>query len=528
MSVARVSAYFRLRQAGAAGQRATRSSVAGIKHWHSTVRSARAALVAAVVLALVATACGDPQVPLARSSNPTLVQATTEPVPPTPTPLPLPTAEPTPEGGPSVGTPQVVAQPGLTNDVIRLAVIFDDETQGTADQLFRDGWLGTLAWANEVNDAGGIGGRLIELVPIDSLLFDHRSALEQVCEGDFFAIVGSHSLGDADGAELLGTERCNIADFPGQVYGSRRAASPVTFLSNPFLNDKRQAGPASYLLEAFPEASANLGLLRYFDLDLERANERQREMLIGQGMDVVFELPVDLQEDPTERIVLRWEDSDAESLVWVADPGNLIELLEAFEEPPAFVLCEWGCYSQQFLLDGGEAVEGVYTWIAHSEFESPNARGELFRYRTNLEVVAPDAGWSEIGLQSWMAGRLFEHAFERMLEVEPEVPSREELIRVTQGIDFWTANGILSATNPGGRQPTPCFVLMVVSDGRWVQEYPAPTNPRDQDCAEENLYQLVTSRSLGVTSLSATTSDAQPTTEAEAEPDLENPEELDE
>ena len=179
------------------------TSVAGIKHWYFIVRSARSALVAAVVVALVATACGDPQVPVARSSDGELVQATSKPVPPTPTPLPLPTAEPTPAGGP-VATPQpVVAQPGLSSEIIRLAVVFDDETQGTADQLFRDGWLGTLAWANEVNKNGGLGGRLVEVVPIDSLLFDHRTALEQVCQGDFFAIVGSHSLGDAEGSELL-------------------------------------------------------------------------------------------------------------------------------------------------------------------------------------------------------------------------------------------------------------------------------------------------------------------------------------
>jgi ABC-type branched-subunit amino acid transport system substrate-binding protein len=499
--------------------------VAGIKHWHSTIRSALAALAASILVALVATGCGDPQVPVARSADAPLVPATAVPVPPTPTPVPLPTAEPTPAGGP-VATVQVVAQPGLTNEVIRLAVIFDDETQGTADELFRDGWLGTLAWANEVNDNGGLGGRLVEVVPIDSLLFDHRSALEQVCQGDFFAIVGSHSLGDGEGAELLGTEQCNIADFPGQVYGSRRAASPVTFLSNPFLNDIRQAGPAKYLFENFEDESAKLGLLRYFDLDLERANERQREMLIGQGMEVVFELPVAFQEDPNERIVLRWEESGADSLVWVADPANLIELLEALEEPPGFVLCEWGCYSQQFLLDGGEAVEGVYAWIAHSPFESPNARGDQFLYRANLATVARDAGWSEVGLQSWMAGRLFEQAFGRLLQAEPEVPTREQLIQAAQSIDFYTANDILSATDPAGRQPTPCFVLMVVRNGRWEQAYPEP--PRDQDCAEENLYELVTSRSLGVTTLSATTSEAQPTPEAEVEPDLENPEELEE
>ncbi len=499
-----------------------RSSLMRIKHWVSYGRQASGTLVVALVIALAATACTDPQVPVARSTNAELVEATTAPVAATPTPVP-PTPAPTPQGGP-VATPQIVeSQPGLSSDVIRLAVIFDDETQGVADELFRDGWLGALAWANEVNENGGLGGRFVEMVPIDSRLFDHRSALEGVCAGDYFAIVGSHSLGDAEGAQLLGTEDCNIADFPGQVYGSRRAASPVTFLANPFLNNVRQAGPARYLAQTFPDAASNLGLLRYFALDLERASERQREMLIAQGMEVVFEVPVELQEDPAERVVLRWDELGAESLVWVADPGRLIELLEAFEEPPEFVLCDWGCYSQQFLIDGGDAVEGVYTWIAHSPFFSANERGELFLYRANLASVSLEAGWSEIGFQSWMAGRLFEAAFNTLLEVEPEAPTREQLIQVARGITFYTANGVLSATNPAGGEPTPCFVLMVVRNGGWEQAHPEP--PRDKDCAESNLYELVTSRSLGVaapTVTAATSPDAAPT---EA-PDLDNPEDL--
>ena len=92
----------------------------------------------ALVLALVATACGDPQVPVARSMTTELATAVPEPVPPTPTPIPTPTPVPTPEGGPVVFEPPI-REPGLAPDTNRLAVIFDDETQGQADQVFRDG-----------------------------------------------------------------------------------------------------------------------------------------------------------------------------------------------------------------------------------------------------------------------------------------------------------------------------------------------------------------------------------------------------
>ena len=481
-----------------------------------------------LAVALVAASCSDPQVPQAVSTDAELTLATAEIVPATPIPTPTPTVPPTPERGLPIATPLPVVQPGLSSELIRLAVIFDGETGGVADQLFFDAWLGAKAWEREVNINGGLGGRLVQVFPVDSGLFNHRAALlEQVCQGDFFAIVGSHSLGDFDGAEFLGSEGCNLADFPGQVYGSQRAASPVTFVANPFLNNIRQAGPALYLAEKYPEAALNLASFRYSDLDLASENERQREMAIAQGMEVVLELPVDLEEDFfSERVVGRWEDSEAQSIIWSADPGRLIKLLEALEERPVFALCEWGCYSQQFLIDGGEAVEGVYTWIAHSPFDSASARGDIGLYGYNMNTLFPDAGWSEVGLQSWMSGRLFEAAYTSLIEDEREAPTREQLIAKARDITFFTANGTLSPTNPGAGEPSPCFVLMVVRNGKWEQEHPVP--PRDLDCDESNLYNLVSTASRGVTSISAATSSDEPVPEATPAPDLENPEPLEE
>lgn len=457
-----------------------------------------------------------------------VVPATLVPLPPTPTPLPIPPT-PTPEPevvGEPAPTPRPVNQPGLSSGLIRLAVIFDDETAGISDELFRDAWLGALAWENSVNARGGLGGRDVEVVPLDSRLFDHRSALQAVCDGEFFAIIGSHSLGDSDGAELLGSEDCVLADFPGQVYGPLHAASNVTFLSNPFLNDVRQAGPARYLLDKYPDASENIGLFYYNALDLSAESERQREMLQAQGLTVVVDLTATLEEDPAERIAEAWAESEAESLVWTADPARLIELLDALEERPTFVLCEWGCYSQQFLIDGGETVEGVYTWIAHSPFESPFAAADLLLYRFNLAEVAREARWSEVGLQSWMAGRFFEATFNTLLQVEPEAPTREALINIARETDFYRANEVLATTNPAGGEPTACFVLMVVRNGRWEQEFPAPAD--NQDCAPENLYTLGPTSSLGVGVASSTSSAEQPVPDEEAAPDLEEPEDVEE
>ena len=227
-------------------------------------------------------------------------------------------------------------------------------------------------------------------------------------------------------------------------------------------------------------------------------------------------------------MLTRFEEFDASALVWNADPQRLIDLLRAMGEndiEPAWVLCELACYSEQFLTRGGNAVEGVYTWIPHAPFDSPSASSELIDYRFWLSQFSDEAGWSEIGLQAWSAGRLFEAAFNQLLEVEPEQPTREQLISAARDISSFTANGILPITNPGAGIPTPCFALMVVRNGRWVQEYPLP--PRDLDCSADNLHELVATRALGLEDPVATSSiNSEQVDEAEEPVDLDNPEDL--
>jgi len=493
----------------------------------TAARLAASALAVSVALAMLISACGVPEVPIADSSFTDVVTATPLPIESTPTPTITPTPEPTVDvGAAPEPTARPAPQPGLSDTAVRVAVIADSDTGGVADDLFRDAWSGTLAWATAVNDAGGLGERQVEVVTLDARLFNHEGVLRAVCQGDFFAIVGSQSLGDYEGAELLGTEDCNLADFVANVHGERRADSPNTFVPNPILNEVRQAGPTRWLIEQFPEASQSVALFHFDELRLASETERLREMLVGEGMQVV-QIDTDFEEGVSERILRRWEEFEAEGLVWNSDPDRLIDVLREFDEidaSPTFVLCELGCYSEQFLRRGGAAVEGVYTWIPHRPFDSPDAPNELLTYRFWLKETAPELGWSEIGLESWMAGRLFEEAFNRLLVVNPNALNRGELVAAANSIDAFSAGGILPLTDPGARMPTPCFALMVVRDGRWVQEYPRP--PRDLDCTEDNLYTLTSTRLLGRDVVADTSSATSVEADAvEAEDDLENPEE---
>lgn len=481
----------------------------------------------------MASSCSEPVVPIAMSELTPVVTAT--PLPPTATPTPLPTSTPEPE--PTVDpnatptpTPTPLPERGISEEQIRVAIIYDDLTGGTMDGIFADAFDGINAWRSAVNFQGGINGRKIELVAFDARLSNHRQILEQICDGDFFAIIGSQSFNDFDGAELYGAPECRIADFAGEVYGAAHAASAVTFLSNPYLNNVRQAGPAKYLLDRFPSAAQKLALFNYTSLQLQNESLRQREMLSGVGLNPIFTPAVDLNEDLTDLILPAWKEKGVDSIVWTADSARLIQLLTLLkDDPPAFVLCEMGCYSERFIAEGGEVVEGVYAWVPYRPFDSEDGPSELDSYKFWLNEVAPGVGPSDISLKSWMAGRLFEQAMLRLSENETQ-PTREGLISSAAQIDAWDGRDVLSFTNPAAGEPTSCFALVRVTNGEWKQVYPdPPVDKRDLDCSDENLFRLSTTSTLGVTENSSVTFEAptpSPTVGLDDPGDLETPKDV--
>ncbi|MEM7092531.1 MAG: ABC transporter substrate-binding protein [Actinomycetota bacterium] len=477
------------------------------------VRLTMAALSAIVAVALLASACGDPSVPVAASGIDALITATPTAAPPTPTPTITPTPTPTPQiGATPEPTPLPQRQPGLDEDSVRIAVIADVRTNGTADDLFVDAQTAVQAWAMQVNERGGVGDHEVIVAPLDTSLFRHREALDVVCNGNYFAIVGSQSLQDYEGAEILGTEACDIADFSGDVHGARRAESPNTFVPNPIHNDVRQAGPARWLFEEFPDVTENVATFWFDELQLRVESERLEEMLVDIGFNVSA-IETNLAEGASEALIERYEELESQAIVWNADPHRLIDLLgelAANDLTPTWTLCEGSCYSEDFIRQGGDAVEGVYTWIPYVPFGGPNESPELIGYQYWLDQTAPDARWSAVGVQAWMAALLFEEAFNTLLEVEPEQPTRERLIDAARSIDGFeaggllTADGLYSSVNVGERQASPCFALVVVRNGRWEQVHPPTSRPLD--CSSDNLFDLVATRNRGLEAPVATSS----------------------
>lgn len=290
-------------------------------------------LLLAAVLGMAAVACATPVVPEAGPSSSTTAPTTTAP-PATTTTLPQGQTPPSTTTILNSTTTTIPAAlvPGITDTTIRVGVIADVETGGIADGRSRSAWGGVAAWAEAVNLFGGLGGREIEVVYIDTGLFNHEAAIASVCQGDIFAIVGSDALFDHEGLSQLGGEDCPVLDFPAVAHSPQRQGRAETFLSNPAPPAVIQIGPLQALAETNPEGVDAAAMILLDDLPTSIIRgEKEIEAALSQGYTTVLEPTTQLAAllcAPTE-LYDQIVEQGVNSLLWPTDGIWLANFLAA-------------------------------------------------------------------------------------------------------------------------------------------------------------------------------------------------------
>ena len=140
-----------------------------------------------IALLVLLSACSDPIIPLVESP---------------PEPTPIQTVLTSPEV--IIGEEELEPfERGTTDTTLRIAVIADGSDDGLNDGEAISVWQAVEAWAFSLNQSKKLAGRDIIVERVDSAVFRHAEAINSICEGDFFAIVGSLAMNDADGLGQL-------------------------------------------------------------------------------------------------------------------------------------------------------------------------------------------------------------------------------------------------------------------------------------------------------------------------------------
>ena len=445
-----------------------------------------------VLLALsliAASACSDPVFPTV-SPPPTVT-----PVAPTPTPVDTTSPEPVQE---------VSTEPGLTSDVMRIAVIADGENSSINDGESESIWQAVEAWATAVNQTSKLAGRTVVVERIDSAVSRHAEAIEQVCTGDYFALIGSSSINDSEGLSLLSSPECSLPDFPAFIYSAQRLNSEITFVSNPAYSQVTNAGWAAYFSRVNPDAVERAATLFPELSPLVLGGNQTIEAATATGYRFIHSPIYNFETDfllEAESLI----ESDARSLTWRNSGSQLLSFLGAINQVDPdfrfdFIDCGQNCYSQNWVAAAGDFGEGVSVWLPYLPIEEAELSDELLRYLFYLLSTHGSEGvTSAAGVAAWSAGLLFEEAVSRAVGLDsaaydPDSLTREAVIEAAKTINFWDANGLHGVSNPSEGIPSPCFVVITLQDGVWKRSY--PSRPGELDCEDSNLVTLAALQGL--------------------------------
>ncbi len=408
-------------------------------------------------------------------------------------------------GGAAQEDPQAT-EVGVTEDEIRIAVIADVDNAARPG-LFKGSVDGIRAFAEFINERGGLAGRTLTVDFIDSRLSadEARNALVKACQEDF-AIVGTTALFVNNIDPLV-----NCVDMAGNVTGLPdlpvvatevdHQCSPVSYpaLPNPLRCETRNDPKETYRI--------NVGSFRYHlerndDLhgvwllpgDLQATVRAVLPLLggaekVGFEADDTFEASGLATQSEYTPYIQAIKDNDSTYATSVLDYKSTVFLRrEAAIQGVTSVEvwdCFLQCYDRRLLEEGGTDVEREYVSVTFVPFEEAGKSKSLRNY---LRYVGRDNA-DGFGAQAWVAGLLFGDVVDRIVEEDgPNGLTRGRFLEEIAQVHDFDADGIIGPVDVGRRQSNGCYAMLRVEDGEFVRLHPEKT--ATFDCDDDNVVDV--------------------------------------
>lgn len=326
---------------------------------------------------------------------------------------------------------------------------------------------------DEINKAGGINGRKVELVVYDTEGNGTKAAqqIRRLIDSDkVLAITGPSSSGES----LLVMSIANEAKTPMVAHaGAEKVISPVTpYVFNTPPNDRIVA---AHLLSVFKKKGiAQLGLLSSADGFGQSGSNVVKELAPQYGVTVVRHEEFNRQDPDITAQVLRVKDSPAQAmLIWSALPAPTIIMKSAvavgFNKP---IFNSFAGATKDLLVQAGAAAEGTY--VSSMRLLAPDTLKANDPVRSTVQKIYADykAKYNEA------PATFVAHGYDAMLIIEAAAKkvtgplTRDKLRDAMEQVTVVGGNGIfkLSPTAHGLDPDSQSMVLMVAKGGEWRVE----------------------------------------------------------
>jgi ABC-type branched-subunit amino acid transport system substrate-binding protein len=353
---------------------------------------------------------------------------------------------------------------GVTNNSITIATIQD--IGGPRPGLREDNLKAMQAFVRYCNSKGGVNGRELDLVEYDSALLDAFPQYERACE-ETFAIVGEGVIFDDAGAEPI--EACQIPTVPAITTTAVRQESQLTFPPAPNPPDRLATGTYEWLKRRFDGVEERAAILCPDTATTQYSCDRVVFAAEEAGFNFVYQGDTEINVVNWGPFVDQLRQNDVSFLTMVADETNWSGLQREIAAQGLDIPVMYsgaGIYSDAYLEEAGPAAEDTVVALGVVPLEEANDVPELKRYVRWVKRV--DGEPTALGVFGWSAGLLFASALQSL----GSDVTREGLVTALQNVHEWDGNGIQAVSDPGGKQPSGCFVQLQVKDGEFERIYP--------------------------------------------------------
>jgi hypothetical protein len=399
---------------------------------------------------------------------------------------------------------------GVTADSITVTVVAAVDVPG-AQGLFQGVVDGVEAWAEYMNDDGGLAGRDVEVNFVDSRLSgdEARNAFIEACENSF-ALIGTSVLflqnfDDLTECTDQAGQATGLPDFPVVITEVNHQCSPVSYSINPpFLqcdtrDDPEQTyrvgtGPTQYYVDQFGELEG--AFLYPSPAESESAKNTQVPIFTAQGeqgIEMAYEQDVSALAPQSEYTPIASRIAQ-QSLTYAKSGLDFTSTVKLRKEATLQSVtsvevwdCSLQCYDSGLIDDGGSDVEDQYVYMPFLPFIGEGAeRGKSETLASFLEYVDDPDGFS---VQGFSAGLFFSEAVQNVVdEGGNNAVTRAAVIEEAPNVNQFTAGGMMGKTNVGAREASPCFNLVQVQDGEFERVFPKKKGKFD--CKKSNVVEL--------------------------------------
>lgn len=398
------------------------------------------------------------------------------------------------EGGPKIGTLAVpcgkgeaaptdppTSDEGVTADTIKIAVISDKAGQVKVPTASIEESM--QAFTDWCNGFGGINGRKLELTKIDSKLFSHLEATKEACNAGVFAIVGSGSVTDNQGAQAM--VDCGLIEVPGYTATAAKGLSDNVVAPLPNPSNFYPIGGALWVEQQHPKAAKKAAILASSIETATVQAERIKLAYEAQGYEFVYDKTTGVVQ---ESYATEASEMKAKGVEWVtmvsatSETAKLLRDMKTQGFEPEVIDLGQQYYDPDLLKEPGS--EGAIVQLNTVPFEEVDDSPALQAYMAAYDEVGAKVDPTSLGVQAFSAGLLFATAAKT---VGNDI-TRESVLAALKDIHEWDGGGLHFLADPGANASSNCFMYMEVVDGKFKRLW--PEEPTTFDCDDSYRYDL--------------------------------------